>query len=364
VLPRSIPVLEGVRIAARYLPGTTALDVGGDWFDTLMLPDGRLGFAVGDVVGKGVRAAATMAQLRNGMRALTLDESDPGRTMTKLNRLLEAITDAPFATVAFLVVDPNAHTASIVSAGHLPPLVIDPSGATRYVEEGRNLPLGVDADVPLEAGELVFEPGSFVVLYTDGLVERADRSIDDGLERLAAVDVPSDRDPETLADTILEQLLGGEALRDDVALLVLEIAGAAVPLELSLPADTASLTRLRSAVSDWLTSERVPPDDARDILLAVWEAATNAVEHGHREGGTVTLHGAIVGDRVRIEIADEGRWQEPREREDRGLGLRVIRSLMTDVELEQSETGTRVVMERSVTRRTAGNGESGDADAH
>ncbi|HET9939174.1 MAG TPA: SpoIIE family protein phosphatase [Gaiella sp.] len=365
VLPRSIPVLEGVRIAARYLPGTTALDVGGDWFDTLMLPDGRLGFAVGDVVGKGVRAAATMAQLRNGMRALTLDESDPGRTMTKLNRLLEGITDAPFATVAFLVVDPKAHTASLVSAGHLPPLVIDPSGATRYAEEGRNLPLGVDADMPLEAAELALEPGSIVVLYTDGLVERPDRSIDDGLERLAAVDVPADRDPEKLADIILEQLLEGDALRDDVALLVLEIAGeAAVPLELSLPAETASLTRLRSSVSDWLVAERVPPDDARDILLAVWEAATNAVEHGHREGGTVTLHGAIVGDRVRIEIADEGRWQEPREREDRGLGLRVIRSLMTDVELEQSEAGTRIVMERSLRRRTAGNGESGDADAH
>ena len=146
---------------------------------------------------------------------------------------------------------------------------------------------------------------------------------------------------------------------------MLEIAGASTgPLALALPAEIASLTQLRSSVSDWLESERVPADDARDILLAVWEAATNAVEHGHREGGTVTLHGAIVGDRVRIEVADEGSWQEPREREDRGLGLRVIRSLMTDVELEQSGSGTRVVMERSVTRRPAGNGEAGDADAH
>ena len=365
VLPRSIPVVEGVRIAARYLPGTSALDVGGDWFDTLVLPDGRLGFAVGDVVGKGVRAAATMAQLRNGMRALTLDEADPGRTMTKLNRLLEAITDAPFATVAYLVVDPTSLDAQLVSAGHLPPLVIAPSGEVRYAEEGRNLPLGVDADLPLEAADLRFAPGSLVVLYTDGLVERVDRSIDEGLARLAAVEVPADRDPETLADTILEHLLEGDALRDDVALLVLEIAGASTgPLALALPAEMASLTQLRSSVADWLETERVPAADARDILLAVWEAATNAVEHGHREGGTVTLHGAIVGDRIRIEVTDDGSWQEPREREDRGLGLRVIRSLMTDVELEQSGTGTRVVMERSVTRRPAGNGEDGDADAH
>ena len=150
VLPRSLPVMEGVRVAARYLPGMSALDVGGDWFDTLMLPDGRVGFAVGDVVGKGVGAAATMGQLRNGMRALTLDESDPGRTMTNLNRLLDGIMDAPFATVAYLTLDPKTLAATLVSAGHLPPLVIEPSGEARFVEVGRNLPLGVDVDLPME----------------------------------------------------------------------------------------------------------------------------------------------------------------------------------------------------------------------
>ena len=355
VLPRSLPVLEGVRVAARYLPGMSALDVGGDWFDTLILPDGRLGFAVGDVVGKGVTAAATMAQLRNGMRALTLDESDPGRTMTKLNRLLDGITDAPFATVAYLTLDPQTRAATLVSAGHLPPLVIEPSGETRFLEEGRNVPLGVDSDVPLDGAPVQLQPGSLVILYTDGLVERAERSIDEGLERLAAVRVPAGRDPEQLADAIIQELLEGERLRDDVALLVLELApSTSRPLELTVPAEGASLRPLRTEVAAWLEREHVLAVDARDILLAVWEAATNAVEHGSRDGGTVTLSASIVGDRVCIEITDDGRWQEPRARENRGLGLRVIRSLMTEVGLDHSERGTRVRMERSLSTQPAG----------
>ena len=128
VLPETFPSMEGVRVAARYLPGSTAVDVGGDWFDTLTLADGSLGFVVGDVVGKGVEAAATMAQLRNGMRALTLDRRTPGETVTKLNLLLASYTDVPFATLAYVTLDPRTLATTITLAGHPPPLVVDPEG--------------------------------------------------------------------------------------------------------------------------------------------------------------------------------------------------------------------------------------------
>ena len=107
VLPESLPVVEGVQMAARYLPGTAAVDVGGDWFDAISLPDGRLGLAVGDVVGKGVRAAATMAQLRNGLRAFALDQMRPSATVSRLNRLTGEVDESAFATLVYAVVDPR-----------------------------------------------------------------------------------------------------------------------------------------------------------------------------------------------------------------------------------------------------------------
>ena len=109
-------------------PARSAVDVGGDWFDTLTLADGSLGFVVGDVVGKGVEAAATMAQLRNGMRALTLDRRTPGETVTKLNLLLASYTDVPFATLAYVTLDPRTLAATITLAGHPPPLVVSAGG--------------------------------------------------------------------------------------------------------------------------------------------------------------------------------------------------------------------------------------------
>ena len=206
--------MEGATVAARYLPGTAAIDVGGDWFDTIPLADGRLGFVVGDVVGKGVQAAATMAQLRNGMRALTLDSSDPATVVTKLNRLLDSVTDSPFATLAFVVVDPNTHEAEMISAGHLPPLVVSPRAASRGFLEGvRGLPLGVEPEATYEAWTTTLEPGSAIVLYTDGLVERRDRSLDDGLGLLADAVRGVTTAPDELVDTIIERLIGDRRSR-------------------------------------------------------------------------------------------------------------------------------------------------------
>lgn len=362
MLPASVPVMEGARVAARYLPGTTALDIGGDWYDTLTLADGRLGFVVGDVVGKGLQAASTMAQLRNGLRALALDETDIAATISRLNRLLENLAETPFATVAYVTVEPATSELCIVSAGHLPPLVIAPDGSTRYLEEGRNLPLGVDPEIGYEASRVRVEPGSFVVLYTDGLVELADEPIDDGLRRLAAVRPPAGHDPELLADAILDELIGDRPRRDDIALLVVHLAGRpASPLDLTLPARPDSLNAIRSSLSDWLEQAHLPEAEAKDVLLSVWEAAANGIEHARDdEGGTIAVTATIVGDRIRVEVTDTGSWREATPRDDRGLGLQMIRAVMTEVEIDRTPGGTTVKMERLVTMRPAG-GDTNDA---
>lgn len=355
VLPESVPSMEGVRVAALYLPGSSAVDVGGDWFDTLTLADGSLGFVVGDVVGKGVEAAATMAQLRNGMRALTLDRRTPGETVTKLNLLLASYTDVPFATLAYVTLDPQTLAATVTLAGHPPPLVVSAEGEVRFLEGPGGLPLGADLGASYTEWRETLEPGATVVLYTDGLVERPDRPIDEGLDLLARAAGRAPREPDGLIDAVVEELLGPTARRDDVALLAITLdAVRLAPLTLTLPVDTESLKTMRIELERWLDEASVPDHDARDVVLASWEAGANAIEHAQApEGSSFHLDAVLAGDRIRVEVADEGRWREPSPRENRGLGLRLIEALMTSVDVDRGESGTRVVMERPLSREPA-----------
>ena len=158
------------------MPSSSAVDVGGDWFDTLTLADGNLGFVVGDVVDDEVEAAATMAQLRNGVHALTLDRRTPGETVTKLNLLLASYTDVPFATLAADDLNPPDARNDDHAGRPPPPLVVEPDGAVRFLEGPGGLPLGADPTASYSEWDTTLEPGATVVLYTDGLVERTVRS--------------------------------------------------------------------------------------------------------------------------------------------------------------------------------------------
>ena len=350
VLPVSLPRVEGIQLAARYLPGTAELDVGGDWFDALSLPDGRLGLVVGDVVGKGVAAAATMAQLRNAMRAFSLDRMKPSSTIARLNRLAEAVVETAFATIVYVVVDPVARVARITSAGHPPPLVLYPDGTATLVEGGRGLPLGAGPDTKYRQAVVELPVGTVLLLYTDGLIERRGRPIDDGLDDLkrAAAEGPSE--PEELVEHILERLVGDAERGDDIALLAVRmLAVAPEPLRLRVPSRTGSLDLVRDAVRTWLSVAPMHRGDANDVVLAVWEACANAIEHAldPRED-FVEIRADMRDGHVRIAVEDTGRWTPPSERDDRGLGLRLIRASMSSVKVEPGETGTRVTFEKAL----------------
>jgi GAF domain-containing protein len=229
MLPDRLPDVPGVQLAARYVPGTAGMEIGGDWFDAMPLENGRLGLTVGDVVGKGVRAASTMGQLRNALRAFALDQLRPDTTVGRLNAFVDTYADVPFATLVYLTLDPIRRVCRYTTAGHLPPLVLRPDGAVERLEGGRSLPLGVDSDVEFAQSTAELEPGAAVILYTDGLVERPGESLEDGLRRLEA----SLRGPEAtalgpgpLADRMLSALLAGSDPRDDVALLVVKLTAA------------------------------------------------------------------------------------------------------------------------------------------
>ena len=195
VLPASLPALPGVQLAGRYLPGTAELEVGGDWYDAIVLPNGRLGLVVGDVVGKGVRAAATMGQLRNAIRAFSLDRLKPTTTLGRLSRLVEEVIETSFATVVYAELDPETGVCRYASAGHPPPLVATLDGAVEYLEGGRGLPLGTGTSTSYRQAVAELPHGAVLVFYTDGLIERRGRSLDEGFERLRAAVATGPRTP-------------------------------------------------------------------------------------------------------------------------------------------------------------------------
>ena len=350
VLPVSLPDVDGVQLAARYLPGTAELDVGGDWFDVIPLAGGRLGLVVGDVVGKGVQAAATMAQLRNGLRAFSLDQMKPSSTIAQLNRLAEETFDTAFATVVYLIVDPAARVGRVTSAGHPPPIVAYADGRVELLDEGRGLPLGAGPESMYRHEVFALPQGSVVLLYTDGLVERRDRSLDDGFEQLVGAVRAAPKDPELLVDRVLEDLVGDSERGDDIAILAIRLlAVAPQPLHLSIPADLGSLEIVRDALRVWLDPLPLADDDRNDVVLATWEACANAVEHAESpRGALVDVFAELVDSSVRVRVEDSGTWAPPVTRSDRGLGLRLMHAVMTAVRVESNVGGTSVRIEKAL----------------
>lgn len=351
VLPLSLPHVEGVELAARYLPGTAELEVGGDWFDAMHLPDGKLGLVVGDVVGKGVQAAATMAQLRNALRAYSLDRMGPSSTVARLNRLAEEVFDTSFATVVYVVVDPQTSVCRFTSAGHPPPLAIFADGRVEFLEGGRGLPLGAGRDTKYEQDVVEVPAGSVLLFYTDGLVERRDRPIDEGLELLRAAAAEGPRDPERLLEHILQRLVGSDERGDDIALLAARLLPVAPhPLRLRVPSDEHSLELVRDALRAWLETALLSRSDAQDLVLATWEACANAMEHAREpESNQLTVRGDVTESVVRITVGDTGSWSPSADRPDRGLGLRLLGSVTSSVDIESGQEGTKVTFEKELT---------------
>lgn len=215
LLPQQLPTVAGLEIAARYRPLATS--VGGDFYDAVVLGDGMVGIAIGDVTGKGLRAAAAMGRLRSALHAYALDSPSPAAVISRLDRF--AAADGAIATALYLVLDPAVGRVTLASAGHLPPLLIDGDSA-RYLELGRALspPLGLAVDTRDEI-DIELRDGSAVVLYTDGLIERT-RNVDEGLPALReAASRSIGESLDALCEHVLAALAPGNRYRDDVALL-------------------------------------------------------------------------------------------------------------------------------------------------
>ncbi len=221
LLPSEIPSVPGVRVAARYVAAGSTV-VGGDWYAVVPLPDGRLGLGIGDVAGHGLSAVAEMAGVRFSLRALAMGATDAEDVLTRLNDAVRLFEHDAFITALYGIVDPRNRVWSFSSAGHCPTVVRCANGTTSLIATAAQPPLGLDGAYHRQDCQL--EPGSMLVLYTDGLIERRCESITDGTNRLIDVVRSGPTDPEALADHLLAELVGAGAHDDDVALLVVAIA--------------------------------------------------------------------------------------------------------------------------------------------
>ncbi|HEX6524472.1 MAG TPA: SpoIIE family protein phosphatase [Streptosporangiaceae bacterium] len=224
LLPDKLPSVPGVQMAARYLPVARNMEIGGDWYDAFWLADRRLAVAVGDVMGKGLIAAAGMGRVRNALRALALTDPRPAAVLGGLDRLFQATElEEQVTTVAYLVIDPEGGEGVLGNAGHLPALVLEPGAEPRFDEVEAGTPLGWAS--PRKQHPFSLRPGSTAVFYSDGLVENRGRGLDAGLEELAAVAARAEQDvrdqPERLLQYLVDRMLAGHEQDDDVTVLVM-----------------------------------------------------------------------------------------------------------------------------------------------
>jgi len=351
LLPGSLPDEARVSIATRYRPGAEDLDVGGDWYDVIHIDRDRIGVAIGDVVGHGLEAASSMGQLRSALRSLALTGEGPGSVIRGLDRFARTTTPATVATVVYAELDLTHDVVRYACAGHPPPVVVH-DGRVDDLMEGRTTPLAALLDPPpIDEGVHPFPPGTVLVLYSDGLIERRGEPMDVGIGRLhdLLMELPSDQ-PDTLADLLVDTLTGDVSQDDDVALLCLRSLPRDPRFSTAVPVEPAALAGLREDVRAWLTGKGVPGSIREDIVLACDEACANAIEHAYRSTSVapIELDARMDRDEVIIEIRDTGRWREDAVEGDRGRGIAIMRAVMDDVDIRTGAKGTLVTLRHRI----------------
>jgi len=341
-------------IVVRYAPAELPLQVGGDWYDVIELRDGRLVLVVGDCVGHGLNAATVMGQLRSACRALVLHLEHPGKALDALDSFARRIDGAECTTVLCAMVDGDVVRYS--SAGHVPAVLVQPDGRHRFLDEGRSVPLAtMDVGSRPEA-TVDLEPGSTLFLYTDGLVERRNESLDAGFDRLAGTLVEHRHlDGEVLIDRAMSELLPGGRHADDVAVVAYRHPMEPHSFAASVRADVSQLAPLRRSLRRWLDANGADEQTVTDLLVAVGEACTNAMEHAHglAPERTFSISAHRTGPTIEVVVADDGRWRPPAPSTPdghRGRGLTIMRGLMDDVVIVEGDHGTTVRMTKKVTR--------------
>jgi len=349
MLPTGLSAPSSVEVRHRYLPGSKLIEVGGDWYESIALPGGRVALVVGDVAGHGVRAAVTMGRLRTAIHTLAMLELPPAESLQQLDELMHTLGEREphFATCAYAVFDAVSGDCEVAVAGHLPPLLVHPDGSNELLDVPPAPPLGV-GDGEVESRQFAVEDGSLFVLYTDGLVENKGRDISDGLARLRGIFGPGSptRPLEDLCKATLDGVYSDHQ-RDDIAVLIARLR--------RLPEDSyaswtfapklTSVREARSVLAEpmkrWGLEDLIPTTE-----LLVSELVTNAVRYSR---GPVTLR--LVNERALVcEVLDSSaalpRLRQANGEDENGRGLQVVRQLAKRWGARRTPTGKVVWCEQ------------------
>ena len=332
--------------AVRYEPAVSPLEIGGDWYDVLRLGDHRIGIIVGDCVGRGLSAAAVMGQLRSSARALLLTGAEPAMLLEELDAVAELIPDAFCTTVFLAVLDTDSGEFCYSCAGHLPAVLAAPRSGPTLLADARSVPLAVHRKASRPQASVVLPPGSTLMLYTDGLVERREVSLDEGIARVSATVAGGMNLPvDAVADAVLAEMAPPAGYDDDIAIVIYRHPYA--PLTIEMTAVAEQLSDVRHQFGAWLRAAAISEGTIADIILAVNEAAANSIEHAYRghKPGEVRIEAENDGARVHVRIIDKGSWKPARTDPGiRGRGLLLIRAVSDWLEMDCTPSGTTVNM--------------------
>ncbi|MGY5047985.1 SpoIIE family protein phosphatase [Streptomyces sp. 900105755] len=344
LLPPGDPEASGLDIACRYLPGNAATEVGGDWFDVIELPGHRTALVVGDVMGRGLRAAVAMGELRTAVRTLALLDLEPAEVLSALDEIARGLgtpggvqqatrtarqprdadlSEVYLATCVYAVYDSVTRRCTFANAGHLPPVLVEPGEAALMLDVPPGMPLGVGGE-PFEEVEVELPEGALLALYTDGLVESRDHPLDEGLQAFVGALTDPAQPLEDVCDHVLSTLDTHHG-EDDIALLMARVQGLTADSvgDWTLPREPRSVGRAREyARGQLLTWDLEPLVDTTELLVS--ELVTNALRYGE---GEIRLR--LLLDRTLVcEVWDSGlvqpRRRRARDTDEGGRGLQLV----------------------------------------
>jgi serine phosphatase RsbU (regulator of sigma subunit)/anti-sigma regulatory factor (Ser/Thr protein kinase)/ABC-type transporter Mla MlaB component len=369
LLPHGLPALPRARVAGAYLTAEAGTAAGGDWFDATTLDDGRLALSVGDVVGHGVTASATMGQLRALVdEGLHREQGDIVRVLQGLDRAAGRIPPARAATVCIAILDLDTGELEYCTAGHPPPLLLGAGREPRYLPPTAGGPLCTSGTYEVRTDYL--GPDDVLLLYTDGIIERPGRPPAQSMVELARVStdvlagraMPDPRAPllEQVCTQTVEMLVRVTGHADDITLLAVQRRSPVPEFRMDVPARLTALADIRRAFGSWLETIGVGSSDVLALQLVVGELATNGAEHAYPdevEGDaeaprplTINARLSPLGE-IDVTVADRGLWRAPAKRAGRGRGLTLSPRLVDSLVVDHGAGGTTVTVQHRITTR-------------